>query len=210
MSYTICKLQNISGEIKQLHLKEFQIDEVYLIPDSERESWAMNDDVILSITDENFKVLNDFNSSMTIANQILFLQSYTDKNINVISQNPFAAKINNEGKKYYRRVHGVTGQLVANGNTEVSFNIPYTNCLITDCEIVNAPIGLKADFEIYYQTTKLNQFGFDANIAEKYHVDKSPYDAALTSALTIKVTLKNSSDSTNVVGLNFILHEVKD
>jgi hypothetical protein len=44
-----------------------------------------------------------------------------------------------DGTKLYRRVHGATVTMLANDDTTLSFNIPYTKCKITDAEILFAP-----------------------------------------------------------------------
>jgi hypothetical protein len=55
MAFSICYIENISGEVKRLNGKEFQDDEIYQIPDSEREKW-INDAVIDEIEAENFQI----------------------------------------------------------------------------------------------------------------------------------------------------------
>lgn len=47
--YAVCKLKNISGETKTYCGQELTANQEYLIPDTERTSWANDDDVIAAI-----------------------------------------------------------------------------------------------------------------------------------------------------------------
>ncbi len=74
--YPICRLKNISGEVKNLHLKTFDIDEVFTIQDSDRMSWAGNDDTLIDIANENIEV-HDVNGAIEgISTQIDHLKGY--------------------------------------------------------------------------------------------------------------------------------------
>ena len=72
MSY--CKIVNISGEILQLHLYEFQIDGEYVIPDEERNNWANNDDTIIAISNELIEIHNENGKIEGVNNQIEYLK----------------------------------------------------------------------------------------------------------------------------------------
>jgi hypothetical protein len=120
----------------------------------------------------------------------------------------FSPKVLPDGSKLFRRVHGVGCTTVANGDVTVDFSVPYSKCKITEVEVIHACEGLTADFFVYYGATKLNQFGFGVHIGTGYYADESPYDADLTSALTLKATIHNSTSTEKLIGINFILHEV--
>jgi hypothetical protein len=140
---------------------------------------------------------------------------------------PFASKELPDGKKLFRRVHGFKVQLVANGDAVGTFTIPYASAKINEAEIVNAPAGLTVDFEVLdtdqgtIQISKgvppgsavpnlmLDKFGHDVNVAAVHYNDKSPYDADVIQGMKIRVTLKNPTNSTDLVGVNIVVHEVK-
>lgn len=140
---------------------------------------------------------------------------------------PFASKEMPDGKRLYRRIHGVEIAIAANAETEYTFTVPYVFCKVTGAKIVWAFEGLKADFKIYDNAScsmqiaagvpeayrvpnaMLNQFGFDVNIAKDFHSDDSPYDADLYQDMKIKMIFKNSTATAKTIGINIVLHEVK-
>lgn len=74
--YSICYLKNISGDVVTLNGHEFQDDEMLQITDNVRISWASNDDVLWSITNEVFEVHNSLGVIEGISNQIDWLKAY--------------------------------------------------------------------------------------------------------------------------------------
>lgn len=140
---------------------------------------------------------------------------------------PFAAKVTQDGKKLFRRVHGVTHTL--SGDTQFNITVPYIQCKINKLEILWAPEGLCVDLEVFdshnyigsYQqflgvpegaftaNLKLNQFGFNAGVAKDFYEEMSNYDADLYKDFIVRATIKNPDNLTNKICINFILHEVK-
>lgn len=130
---------------------------------------------------------------------------------------PFSAK-SIEAGKIYRRLHGVTATLLANGATTVEFVIPYTQCKINRIHLVWFPESITCDFNIYDTPTgtlstipnyKLNQFAFGAAIGKDFHEDYSEYDADLIKDMKIEVILHNPTNVTKEIAINFVLHEIK-
>lgn len=79
MAYPICKLKNLTGEVRQLYLHEFAIDELYPIPDDKRESWMNNSDTLIAISNEEFQVYNDLDEPIEgISDQINYLKNVQD------------------------------------------------------------------------------------------------------------------------------------
>ena len=76
MSFSICYIVNISGEVKTLRSKEFAIDEQLKIEDTERASWATNDDVISAIVLGTFQIYNCCGPIEGMSNQIDWLKEY--------------------------------------------------------------------------------------------------------------------------------------
>lgn len=130
---------------------------------------------------------------------------------------PFAAKSVAAGKMF-RRVHGVTATLAAEGDTAIELVVPYNLAKINEIVVLWCPEGVTVDFEVFDTPTgaistvpnaKLNQFGFGAGVAKDNFRDRSDYDADLIKDMKLKATIHNPTTTTKTVCVNFILHEVK-
>ena len=131
---------------------------------------------------------------------------------------PFAAKILNDGRKIFKRVHGVVKTIQANSTDTISIETPYEAAKITGVEIIGASIGDTANFNVYdnsvgtisgYPNVKINQFGFNVVLAEKLHREQSDYDADVIQGLKLEAEITNSTSESKVYGVNFIIHEIK-
>jgi hypothetical protein len=122
-------------------------------------------------------------------------------------------------KKLFRRAHGVSAALNANGNTTIEFEVPYTWAKITTMEVVGLPEMMQADVTIHDTTNgtysgtgqskyQLNKFGYDINLAKNYYRDHSEYDADLYMGMIIRMVIKNTTSLTPTIGVNITLHEV--
>lgn len=146
--------------------------------------------------------------------------SIPKKNIDgvVIQGNsPFAEKKIGD-YKVYKRVHGVKQSIGIGQTVAITFVVPYDMCKITEIQIVNGKLGDTCDFEVYdtptgtisgYPNIMLNQFGFDVNIAEKFHREHSNYDADLIKDMMLEVHYTNNTGIALEIGVNFVLHELK-
>lgn len=137
-----------------------------------------------------------------------------NSNKSITKLSPFASKVNDDGKKLYKRVHGIQ-QAVIDGVTVINFTVPYTHCKMTALELINGNVLDKADLEVYDRTTnpylgvpdaKLNQFGYATNMRADFHSQVSEFDSDLYSGMIIRITLTTSVART--VGVNYILNEV--
>lgn len=147
------------------------------------------------------------------------------KIVEEIAPAPFAAKTLSNGKKLFKRVHGIKTTL--SENNVITLSVPYNECKINAIEILWAPVGLQADFKIYDTPTGtisstlestnntpipnllLNQFGFACGIAKDYYKEVSNYDADLIKDMKLEITIINPNNLTNEICVNFILHELK-
>jgi hypothetical protein len=139
-------------------------------------------------------------------------QSIANKRLKETS--PFGAK-EIDGKKLYKRVHGVSETLTT-GSNDVIFTVPYAWVKINGLEIIGGEIGDAVSLYILDSTTgtyttipnyQLNQFGYAVNVGKDYYKHKSEFDADLYINMQIKVTY--DSISAKDVGINFILNELK-
>lgn len=133
-------------------------------------------------------------------------------------QIPFASKVLPDGKKLFKRVHGVSSTIAANSSDSIEIIVPYAQCKITSIEILGSIHGDTCDFNVYDNAAgtvstvpnlKLNQFGFNVYMAEKYHKEESSYDADLIQGMKLEVVFTNSTNEASLIGVNFILHELK-
>lgn len=143
------------------------------------------------------------------------------------SNRPFVSKSLPDGKKLYRRVHGLTTTLAAEGDTTVEFTVPHPTCKITEAKLEWFPEGVTVDIIVLdtvdgliqqsmgvpagsiTPNLELNQFGFNVPVAKDTYCDKSEYDADLIQNMKIKVIMHNSTTATKTVGITFVLHETK-
>jgi hypothetical protein len=141
-------------------------------------------------------------------------------------ESPFKTKATKEGT-LFRRVHGQTIVLNANGSTTLNFIVPYNKVKINKADFVWLPEGCQADLKVYDSPTSsmqvlvgvpeeyrvpnklLDQFGFAACISEGYHDEYSEYDADLLKDMKIEVIITNPTAISKTVGVNLIYHEVK-
>lgn len=141
---------------------------------------------------------------------------------------PFSEKSLPDGRKVFKRVHGISSNVQAT-MVPIEFIVPHDVCKITGIEIIAALHGDSVNFKVYdtpdgmiqqlfygispenVEPNKfLNQFGFNAYIAKDFHIEKSNYDADLIKDMKIMIeyTPKDTGSSRDVY-INFILHEVK-
>ena len=130
-------------------------------------------------------------------------------------QQPFASKTLPNGKKLYKREHGITSDLTE-GSNNIVFTIPYPWVKIIGVEVMHGEKLDTCDLLVLDSTTGtysgvpnyvLNQFGFNVNIAENQHEEENAYDADLYAGMQIKIVYQSQSAKT--VGINFNLTEVK-
>lgn len=201
--------------------KVVEPDEYYLIPENMEIAFANDSSVLTDIAIEEAIIAEDDTGNsdiLDIATAINFLKRalpvYTKPMLY-----PFADKKLPDGKKLFKRVHGVSAQ-VSGSPDNIDFVVPYNNCKITGVEIINGDFGDKVNFKVYDTPTgtlsgipdlMLNQFGFNVNIRKEYHKDECNYDADLIKDMKIRVEFDavTSDLLPKTVYINFILHEVK-
>jgi hypothetical protein len=139
--------------------------------------------------------------------------------VDISSQAPFAAKTitlsDGTIKKLYKRITGIQQELVQGTNT-ILFTIPFPWCKITGIELINgenldtACLYVLDDINGTYSSIpnyQLNQFSYSANASKDYYKLESEYDADLYYGMQLKITY--NSISAKIIGINFLLNEVK-
>lgn len=139
------------------------------------------------------------------------------QNVNIITQpatSPFASKVV-ETKKLYKRLHGITQNLLQ-GTNDILFTLPYPWVKITGLEVINSEALDKVSLYVLDTTSGtystipnyiFNQFAFDVNLTKDYYIYKSEFDADLHQNMQIKIVYQ--SNSNKPIGINLILNEVK-
>jgi hypothetical protein len=132
-----------------------------------------------------------------------------------IQNQPFASKTLPNGKKLYKREHGIQAA-VAVGTTDVLFTIPYPWVKLIGIEILYGTTLDTCNLMILDSTTgtyttipnyKLNQFGFNVNVEPDSYSEESAYDADLYVGMQIKVEYTTTTAKT--IAINFNINEVK-
>jgi hypothetical protein len=132
-----------------------------------------------------------------------------------IQTQPFASKNLPNGKKLYKREHGIQ-TAVSQGSNTILFTVPYPWVKITGVELMYGEKFDTVDLMILDSTTgtysgvpnyQLNQFGFNVNVSEGEYEEQNAYDADLYQGMQIKIVY--NSQSAKTIGVNFNLNEVK-
>ena len=143
-------------------------------------------------------------------------KNYANKRSDVTTTTmPFTSKTLANGKKLYKRVHGIQQALTV-GNNTVLYTIPYAWIKMTGLQLINCEALDTVSLYILDSSTGtystvpnyvLNQFGFTVNCPKDYYQNYSEFDADLYIGMQIKAVY--TSVSAKTVGVNFILNEVK-
>lgn len=184
------------------------------IPSLVLPQWSDNDEVITHISNGNLSVSLFDQMVVGVSKSIDTIKNILPKEVSSVSH-PFASKNLLNGKKLFRRIHGIR-RAITPGANDIRFTIPYAECKITGIEITNCELLETASFKVldtesgavttvpYYL---LNQFGFSVNMPDKFYKSVSEYDADLFQGLVI--CLEYNAISNKDIGINFVLHEVK-
>jgi hypothetical protein len=128
----------------------------------------------------------------------------------------FTSKNLVDGKKLFVRNHGYSHELAIGAN-DIEITIPYAHCKINELEVIGSEIGDKVNFKVLdsvngdYTTIpkyQLNQFAFNLNLSKDHYRRHCSYDADLYLGMIILI--EYDSKSAKDVGVNIVLHEVKD
>jgi hypothetical protein len=131
----------------------------------------------------------------------------------ITQSSPFAAKTLSNGKKLYKREHGIQATLTTGSNT-VLFTVPYAWVKIIGLEIFGGEHLDYCDLIVLDSTTgtystipnyQLNQFGYSVNIAAGEYEEENAYDADLYQDMQIKIVYNSQSAKTICIIINCVL-----
>lgn len=140
-------------------------------------------------------------------------------------RSPFAVK-EIDGKKLFKRVHGVIIDCVEGDNT-FDLVIPYDTAKLNQIDVLWADEGCTVDFKVYdtpvgtissnleatnytaIPNLMLNQFGFGAGVAKDHFKQHSEYDADVIKDMKLQAVITVPTGGAKKMCVNFILNETK-
>lgn len=135
-----------------------------------------------------------------------------------VFQTPWASKVLEDGRKIFRRKHGLQDLIPANSSKSIIYMIPYPVVKIDQVEVINCSALDQIHFKVLdspngsytgYANFLLNQFGFAVNLSKDFYSDFSNYDAELFVGMQIETVYYNNDSVDKTIGFNFVLHELK-
>lgn len=211
--FNICVIKNIDSQNHVVMGVDLAPNDTYTIPDSKRLKASNDSFIIIQVSSGNLQIGDGSSFITSIGDQINYLKSGIKS---VEARNyAFAEKVLPDGKKIFKRVHGVKKILTSNTDC-IELIVPYTMAKINSIEIIGSNLGDTCNFKVYDNNNGtistipgllLNQFGFDVIMRPEYHSEQSSYDADLIQGMKLEVEFTGNTGQ--LVGVNFILHEVK-
>ena len=193
----------------------------YLIPSDELLSFQGSDKLLNDLTNPAQETVMEDSAApgqnIVGAAAINFLLDSGPKHVMIDEQPAFSAKVTTDGKKLFRRKHGVCKTILAGQSDTLAIVVPYNEAKINTIEIVNCKAGDTADLKVYDTPTgtistvpnyMLNQFGFGVCLPDGFYKDESKYDADVIKDMTIELTYNNNGADDLMVGINVTLHEL--
>ena len=226
-------VKNNTETVKQWAGQYINPAQYYMIEEIELKTWQNSSPVLVSVANGELIMARDNSGSADIIDPVeavKFLHQDETATVNIAEAPPslaFSTNVLHDGRKLYRRKHGISKLCPANSETNIDMLVPYASCKIDEVEIIGCEstdvvdflvldtedgliqqsMGVPADYVTPY--LPLNQFGFDVNIADMYYSDSSNYEADLIGGLTVRMVYKNRTAEDKTIGANFVLHEAK-
>lgn len=123
----------------------------------------------------------------------------------------FSSNVTDDNKELYLKIHGQVATVPANGQHEFLFTIPYDlGVYIQGAEIVTG-VTAQVDLSMKHPVAGiLEQYGFDVCKGESVYTQTVPYAARVPMGLQVSITCKNIESVDSVMGVNFILHQLRE
>lgn len=136
-----------------------------------------------------------------------------DANGNLIQHSDaFASNATVDGKILYTKIHGMKADVSANTTHIFQFTIPYTEIYFQGAEILVDIVSI-SNFTIKHPldlTTPLEQYGYSVNMGKIIYKREARYAARIPQGIVLECEVTNDTDSTQEMGVNFILHEIRE
>jgi len=189
-------------------------DEYYLIEDVELNKWQANSQLLIDIANGIAVVARDNSGSADIADvneAINYLKDIKSAVQHTISEALSSNALTLENKVLYTKIHGQKAMVAAGQMQVFEMQIPYTEVYFQGAEVMVDIIGV-TDFHIFHPVTQtsIEQYGYAVNMGTIKYIRESKYAARIPQGLIIRCEYTNDTTGDLEVGVNFILHEIRD
>jgi hypothetical protein len=155
--------------------------------------------------------------SITILNSIIashngesYLKEDHAQKVNIQNTPAFSSNKTEDGKLLYLKIHGMKAVIPPNGSHEFLFTIPYTEAYLQGAEIF-VDILAQTDMKIKHPDIgTLEQYGYQVCTGKVIYKRQSDYAAKLPMGLQVSATCFNTEDTSQEMGVNFVLHEIRE
>lgn len=125
-------------------------------------------------------------------------------------QDAFSRNVTEDGKLLYLKIHGMKANIPANGQHEFLFTIPYTEAYLQGAEIF-VDILAQSDMSVKHPVAGvIEQYGFDVCTGKIIYKRQAQYASRLPQGLQVSCICKNTEPIEQEMGVNFILHEIRE
>ena len=124
----------------------------------------------------------------------------------------FASNATEDGKILYTKIHGLKADVPANTTHVFQFTIPYAEIYFQGAEILSDIVGV-SDLTIKHPldlSNPLEQYGYSVNMGKTLYKREAKYAARIPQGLILECEVTNDTNDTQEMGVNFILHEIRD
>lgn len=133
----------------------------------------------------------------------------------VVKLNPIQANELPNGKILYTKIHGDKTTVAAGQTHTFRFIVPYAGGVyFQGAEILQDIIGV-SDFHVSVPDgqggfVSAEQYGYDVNMGTIKYIRESKYAAFVPQYLGLECVYTNDTDQPQEVGVNFLMHELRD
>ena len=121
----------------------------------------------------------------------------------------FSSNKTEDGKLLYLKIHGMKAVIPPNGSHAFLFTIPYIEAYLQGAEIF-VDILAQTDMKIKHPDIgTLEQYGYQVCTGKVIYKRQSDYAAKLPMGLQVSATCFNTEDTSQEMGVNFVLHEIR-
>lgn len=140
---------------------------------------------------------------------------------------PISKNTTPDGKVLYTKIHGMKADIISGGHKRFQFTIPYTEVYFQGAEIIEDIIGVN-DFTIRHPSQvaaddfsdpdpanhiyggHVEQYGYSVNMGVVKYIREAKYAARLPQGLVLECKVSNDTAETKEIGVNFILHDIRE
>lgn len=189
-------LPNTYYQIESVEIKKWRTSEELLI------DIASGVAVIASSNDGNGDLLN-------ISDALDLLKDTGVKDVNSKNYN-FTSNTTEDGKELYTKIHGMKSIITSGQTHTFKFVIPYTEIYFIGAEILVDVLSI-SDFRVSHPVGgEIEQYGYAVNMGKILYKRESRYAARLPQGLEIECVCTNDDALDLEMGVNFIMHEIRD